>query len=317
MRWRDLEREAVSCVLCGSDEGRLLGVWKSWPVRRCSVCGLVHLSERPVEASLEEMYAEEYYDGGSVGYHGYESTFMRYRTVFDDIFDRRARDLSGRVLTGRRLLEVGCAHGFLLDHLRRAGWDVEGVEVSPLAAGYAADRLGLRVHTGRVEDAPLPLRSFDAVLMLDVLEHLHRPFETLSRVSELLRPGGVLVVQCPWELTHWEESLQAVLRGRRTGSIEPDAVPAHLYFFSPRTLDAVLEKAGYEITGRQSGNYGEIRRRVSPPETAVGSPLERAFRIAYFRLGLQRVLYAVSAGIGLGNGLIRYAVPGGVRRRTV
>lgn len=294
-------------MLCGSQERRLLSLQSTWPVCRCRVCGLIYLSERPSEASLSEFYGREYYDAGTTGYCGYEKSFELYGGVFRVLFDRREKDLRNHVTTGRRLLEVGCAHGFLLDHLRSRGWDVEGVEVSPLASAYARDRLGLSVQRGTVEEAHLRQGSFDAVLLLDVLEHLHRPFDTLRRIAGLLRPGGILVVQCPWELTHWEESLQAVLRGVRTGSIRPDSIPAHLYFFSPRTLDAVLEGGGFDIVARQSGNYGEIRRRMSPPPTATGSPLERAFRIVYFRMGLQQILYASAQKAGLGNGLIRYA----------
>ena len=305
------ERESVDCALCGSSRRTVLSVQSTWPVARCSVCGLVYLSERPPESSLATFYGQEYYSAGTTGYRDYAEAFDRYRDVYCSLFERRDRDLRRNVTTGRRLLEVGCAHGFLLNYLRSAGWEVQGVEVSPLASAFARERFGLDVHTGLLEDAPLAASSFDAILLLDVLEHLHRPFDALAGMSRLLKPGGTLVVQCPWELTHWEEVFQAVLRGFRTGSIRPDSIPAHLYFFGPRTLDAMIEKGGFRIRARQSGNYGEIRRRVSPPRIAVGSPLEVAFRFAYFRMGVQRALYGISRRIGLGNGLIRYASPAG------
>lgn len=304
-----LEREETCCVLCGSVERTILSVQDTWPVARCAVCGLVYLSERPRESALAELYGSEYYSAGTTGYRDYVDTFGRHADIFARLFARRESDLRGRVTTGRRILEVGCAHGFLLDYLRSRGWDVEGIEVSPLSSSFAREHFGLRVSTGTVESAPLPRGSYDAVLLLDVLEHLHRPFDTLSRIAGLLVPGGTLVVQCPWELTHWEEVLQAVLRGMRTGGIRPDSIPAHLYFFGPRTLEAVLSKGGFRVTARQSGNYGEIRGRVSPPAVRTGSPLEQAFRFAYFRLGVRRVLYRASAAAGLGNGLIRYATP--------
>jgi SAM-dependent methyltransferase len=313
MDWTSLPRETVRCALCGSDDHEILSFRRSWPVARCNVCGLAYLRERPVESSLADVYGAAYYEDGDVGYKGYMETFRRFEGLFRRIFDRRCRDLE-RHVAGRRLLEVGCAYGLLLDHLRSRGWRVSGVEVSPLSASYARDRLSLDVRTGSLESAGYPPGSFDAVLMLDVLEHLHRPFDALGEVARLLAPGGTLVVQCPWELSHWEEVLQAVMRGMRTGTIEPDAVPAHLYFFSPRTLDAFLEKGGFDITGRQSGNYGEIRRRVSPPAVREGSAAETVFRFAYFRLGVRAALYRAARAAGLGNGLIRYARPSGARR---
>lgn len=308
MDWAGFPRERTPCVLCGSTEADTLSFRRSWPVVRCRECGLVYLAERPDESALQELYATAYYEDGDVGYRGYMETFNRYHDVFMRIFARREKDLRRRT-GGRRLLEVGCAYGLLLDHLSKHGWDVSGVEVSPISSTYARDSLGLDVRTGTLEEAGFPEGSFDVILLLDVLEHLHRPFDTLSTISGLLAPGGMLVVQCPWELFHWEEVMEALLTGRRPGTIEPDAVPAHLYFFGPRTLEGVLRKGGFRITGRQSGNYGMIRRRVLPRECSSRNPVVRALHFAYFRMGLQRILYAVARVLGLGNGLIRYAVP--------
>lgn len=306
MDWKGLPRERTDCILCGSGSGRLLSVQDGWPVVRCNQCGLVYLRERPSELALGEMYGRAYYEDGDVGYMGYVETFERYRHAFRRIFERRHRDLR-RHARGNRLLEVGCAYGFLLDHLRDRGWDVTGVEVSPISSGYARDSLGLNVLTGTVEDTGLPAGSFDVILLLDVLEHLHRPFDVLARIGELLSPQGILVVQCPWELFHWEEVAEAVLRGMRPGTIRPDAVPAHLYFFGPSTLEKVLLKGGFRTVARQSGNYGEIRRRIAPPAIRTGNPFRTFLRIIYFRLGLQRLLYGIARMLHLGNGLIRYA----------
>ncbi|MFO8184328.1 MAG: class I SAM-dependent methyltransferase [Candidatus Aegiribacteria sp.] len=310
MDWSRLPREKTDCILCGSSSSRLLSVQDGWPVVKCAECGLVYLRERPSEQAVRQVYGRAYYEDGDVGYRGYMETFEKYHHVFMKIFRRRHRDLEKHA-KGRRLLEVGCAYGFLLDYLRDRGWDVTGVEISPLSSSYARDRLGLDVRTGSVETADLKEGSFDAVLLLDVLEHLHRPYDTLDRIARLLAPEGVLVVQCPWELYHWEEVMEALLRGMEPGTIEPDSVPAHLYFFQPKTLEGVLRKGGYEIIARQSGNYGAVRRRVSPPVIRTGNPLSTFFRFIYFRLGLQRLLYSVAKLLHLGSGIIRYARPAG------
>lgn len=308
MDWKNLPRETTDCILCGSSSHQLLSVQDGWPVVKCTECGLVYLRERPSEESVEQMYSRSYYEDGDVGYRGYLDTFREHHDIFMRIFGRRDRDLRQHS-SGNRLLEVGCAYGMLLDYLRDRGWEVTGLEVSPLSSSHARDELGLDVRTGTVETVDLPEGSFDVVLLLDVLEHLHRPYDTLGRIRRLLAPGGVLVVQCPWELYHWEEIAQALLKGMRPGTIEPDAVPAHLYFFSPGTLDAVLRKAGFDISARQSGNYGAVRRRVQPPVVRTGNPFSTAMRFIYFRLGLQRVLYGLARLVHLGSGIIRYAKP--------
>lgn len=307
MDWADFPRESVECMLCGADEPILLSTQRSWPVSRCGRCGFIYLSQRPREEALEEMYSREYYDSAEVGYGGYVENFRKYNDIFTRLFDRRARDLEPFRGSGR-LLEVGCAHGFLLDHLRKRNWSVTGVEVSPLAAGYASKELGLPVKNCSLQDAGFPDGSFDVVLLLDVLEHLHRPFDTLREIGRVLAPGGILVVQCPWELTHWEERAEAFLKGMKPCTITPDAVPAHLYFFEPRTLDAFLKKGGFTVVRRQSGNYGAVRRHVKPPLIRKGGPLQTIGRFIYFKAGLQRVLYTLARLFNRGSGLIRYGV---------
>lgn len=308
MDWSTFPREKTDCVLCGSDSFSLLSTRMTWPVVRCRNCGFVYLAERPSENALERMYSTSYYEDGDVGYKGYVNIFEQYNDTFQRIFRRRHRDLIKRA-GGRRLLEVGCAYGFLLDFLRTNGWEVTGIEISPLSSSYARDELNLNVHTGSVESVDLPPESFDVILLLDVLEHLHRPFDTLSRIRSLLAPGGILVVQCPWELFHWEEIAEARFKRLKPGTITPDAVPAHLYFFQPSSLEGVLQKAGFRIIGRQSGNYGAVRRLVSPPCINKGKAFEKLLRFVYFRLGLQRLFYLIARLTGYGNGIIRYAVP--------
>lgn len=306
MDWSGFPRENVNCMLCGGSEPEPLSVQRSWPVARCGNCGLIYLSCRPVESALENMYSKEYYDSADVGYGGYVDNFKRYNKIFTRLFNKRADDIEPYRGRGR-LLEVGCAHGFLLDHLKKRNWQVKGLEVSPLAAKYATDQLGLDVFCGKLEDAQYDNDSFDVVLLLDVLEHLHRPFETLNEIGRVLAPGGVLVVQCPWELTHWEERAEAFLKKMKPCTITPDAIPAHLYFFGPDTLEAFIRKGGFLTFKKQSGNYGSIRRKIKPVPINTGPFYERWARFLYFRMGLQRLLYRSAAMIGKGNGLIRYA----------
>ena len=306
MDWSGFPREDIKCMLCGGDKHQLLSVQRSWPVARCESCGFIYLSSRPVESALEEMYSREYYESADVGYGGYVDNFIKYNNIFTKLFNRRARDIEPYRGHGR-LLEVGCAHGFLLDHLRKRHWEVKGLEVSPLAAKYAAEELGLDIYCGKLEDAGYKDDSFDVVLLLDVLEHLHRPFETLKEIGRILAPEGVLVVQCPWELTHWEERAEAYLKRMKPCTITPDAVPAHLYFFNPETLDAFLEKGGFHTVKKQSGNYGAIRRHIKPVSVNTGPFYERVARFIYFRMGFQQLLYRSAKLIGRGNGLIRYS----------
>jgi len=99
-----------------------------------------------------------------------------------------------------RVLEIGCGTGATLGALRAAGRcsRTMGIELVE-AAAHEAERHVDEVRVGDIEAADLiPERgSFDAILCLDVLEHLVDPWRAVRRLGDALRPGGVLVASIP------------------------------------------------------------------------------------------------------------------------
>jgi SAM-dependent methyltransferase len=140
---------------------------------------------------------------------------------------------------GAEVLEVGCAAGDLMVPLRDEGFRVTGVELSEYAATIARTRHHLDVHTGTLADAPLEGKSFDAVIMRNVIEHVPNPMGDLERAASLLRPGGLLTLR-----TDNVSSLDARLfRGFWYGF----DFPRHLTLFSPKTLTACVRSAGLDV----------------------------------------------------------------------
>jgi SAM-dependent methyltransferase len=135
-----------------------------------------------------------------------------------------------------RLVDLGCWVGFLMSEAERRGWTAVGVEPSEFASERARRALGLDVRTTDLFDADLPERSFDAVVMGDVLEHLVRAGEALDRVGRLLAPGGVLVLLLPDA-----GSRVARLLGRRWWSV----IPTHVHYFTRRSAATMLARHGY------------------------------------------------------------------------
>jgi SAM-dependent methyltransferase len=109
-------------------------------------------------------------------------------------------------LRARRLLDYGCGDGtFLAMLLERPGRPTEavGAELSPSAAEDCRSRLGARPGlsfvTTDVLAGPAFANRFDAVICMDVLEHVVDVDEVLVRFETLLAPGGALVVSVPVE----------------------------------------------------------------------------------------------------------------------
>lgn len=94
----------------------------------------------------------------------------------------------------RRILDVGCGDGLLLDRLGEWG-EAEGVESD--ATTLSAEAARRPIHLGPFDASYRPGKAFDLILFLDVLEHLDDPVAALRRAHELLLPGGTIFVSVP------------------------------------------------------------------------------------------------------------------------
>jgi len=139
----------------------------------------------------------------------------------------------------QRLLDIGCGAGRYLAFARNLGWEVVGVERDVQAAQNAAQYSGGDVKAGRFEEMEFEAGSFDAVSLWHVLEHVYDPLDTLKRIRPLLSEEGALIIGVPNM-----DCLQRRLFGKAWWYWE---VPRHFWHFTPKTLTALLERAGYQI----------------------------------------------------------------------
>jgi len=158
-----------------------------------------------------------------------------------------AHRLLSLVPAGGRLLEIGCACGFLLVAARERGFAVQGVEMSAWASAHARDQYGLDVATGRLETLAPAAATYDVVVLADVVEHLTDPRRTLQHIHRVLTPGGRLVL-----LTPDIGSLVARLAGSRWWGLLDD----HYFYFSRETMRRFLEGEGFAVERLQSLGRG-------------------------------------------------------------
>ncbi len=149
-----------------------------------------------------------------------------------------AHRLLNLIPAGGRLLDIGCACGFLLVAARERGFTVQGVEMSAWASTHARTAYGLDVETGSLETVHLAPASYDAVVMADVVEHLTDPRRTLQGIHRVLRPGGHLLLLTP-------DVGSAVARwfGPRWWGLLDD----HYFYFSRATLRRFLDGEGFAV----------------------------------------------------------------------
>lgn len=290
------ERRATRCNLCGADDARV--VHEASVVRpggmevraynpsvddyavhdrivECRRCGLVYANPVDEEAFILD----------------------QYRQVVDQQYvaeaEARARNFRRSLRTIRRyqspgrILDVGCAAGIFLREARSAGWEVEGLDLSEWFVAYARTHSGLELTRSSLLGAPYEEGRFDAVVLMDVLEHMSQPKENLRRAFRLLRPGGILYLTTPDS-----SSLAARFLKGRWWCIRK----AHLYYFSRRTLRRMLEETGYtvvvESTYGRTFSLGYWMGRVSHFARPV---MDAACRLTR-ALGLERIPVYVNLG---------------------
>lgn len=133
------------------------------------------------------------------------------------------RDVPG----GSRVLDLGCAFGYGTARIARY-YDTDGLDASPDYI-HRAERnaSNARFTLGVAERLPYPDAHFDAVVLLDVLEHVADERAVVAEIARVLRPGGLLVVSVPHSgLLRWADSLNVYAWLTGEGALATPGNPA-------------------------------------------------------------------------------------------
>lgn len=228
-RWE----QVPECGACGSAEWRPAGSVCGKRYARCGGCGVVRLYDRVREDRLGLLYAGYYQSPDP-------SSDELERQLANPTFAHRRRRLEAVVPPERRrVFEVGCGDGNFLASLRNHGWRVAGSEYTGASAALVRRRHGIDAFAGDVSASPPNGSPFPVVAAYHVLEHVYHPAAWLTALREMMEPGGVLHLQVPNDA-----SLTHGIAGAAWASV---MFPQHVYFYTPATLAALLERRGFSV----------------------------------------------------------------------
>jgi SAM-dependent methyltransferase len=173
--------------------------------------------------------------------------------------ERRAlvRRLVGPLTPGRAV-DVGCGSGGNAGVLRDLGWDVTGVEFSPVAVALAARR-GLHVVRGDARQLPFEDGSLDLYLSTDVWEHIEDHEAVAREAFRVLRPGGRALVAVPCDMDLWSGH---------------DVALGHVRRYEKTELTALMEGVGFDVRDVMSWNVllrpiARLRRRHNDSDSEM------------------------------------------------
>jgi 2-polyprenyl-3-methyl-5-hydroxy-6-metoxy-1,4-benzoquinol methylase/DNA-directed RNA polymerase subunit RPC12/RpoP len=232
------DKEAVTaptavCTLCKTQSP----YWftkDAYPYYRCPRCDFIFVFPSPADTT--SVYGEEYFTGGEggFGYVDYDADKAAMKSAFIEYLKIMQASLG----TTGKLLDVGAASGYFLDLARSKGWDVEGIEISSYGAELGRKK-GIPMHTGTLLSYPSKPESFDAVSMLDVIEHVQDPEAEIQKAASLLKVGGVLIINTPDT-----GSFIARLLGTNWHQYIP---PEHIAMFNAKNLSQILTRNGFVV----------------------------------------------------------------------
>ncbi|MFC1878499.1 class I SAM-dependent methyltransferase [Chloroflexota bacterium] len=239
-----LQWEETACDWCGSTESELFFIGPDRGERLpgefrlvcCKNCSLIRQNPRPSWQSLSQYYPEDYHAFFSL----VKDDPQPLRRLNKRYAQRKLRKTMERYLDSGRLLEVGCGTGLFLEEMSRSGdWRLVGIEPDRKAANYVEKHLGFTVYQDRLSEVALEAKSFDAVVLWNVLEHLGFPIQDLKKIHHILKDGSWLVFSIP----NLEGLGARVFHQYWIGW----DLPRHLYLYPKDNIYQILDKLGFDI----------------------------------------------------------------------
>jgi len=184
---------------------------------------------------------------------------------------------------GQRVLDVGCAGGYLGEALAARGYSVTGIDLPGTPHPESIRFAGADLDSG----LPLFAGAWDYILCADVLEHLRNPLRLLEDCRRQLAPGGVLIASLPNSGNAYVRA--NVLLGRFPQHEHGLFDRTHLHFFTWKSWTGLLRAAGFRIEHTLS--------TATPVGLALprwdGSPVVRGIEwLAYLMARIRKTLFA-------------------------
>lgn len=229
----------MKCRICNSGNIKKI-IIKEMTAYKCLDCDVEFFWPQPSQEEIDNIYQKDYYkswgiDGGDNG---------RSRSMKIATFDRYIGFIKKYKNTGK-LLDVGCAFGYLLEAAKDGGFDIYGVELSKFSSNIAQNKFGEKIFNKQLEDVKFQDEYFDVITMSDLIEHIPKPQDFLKEVRRILRKDGIIVI-----ITPDTDSFSRKILGYKNWF---HYKPEHLFYYNKKSLNNLLDKFDFNIVVKKAG----------------------------------------------------------------
>tara|TARA_B100001750_G_scaffold169122_1_gene137530 strand:- start:1878 stop:2789 length:912 start_codon:yes stop_codon:yes gene_type:complete len=232
--------------------GETIRKYGKYKVINCKYCKFIHINPIPTNEELENFYQNEYYQKTKPDYIiGNEKDIAYQNYTFDEKLDFLESKISGKQ---KKILDIGSGPGFFLRRAKKRGWNVLGIEPSPIACEYAKKQKIPTIQKFFHEVNIKQLGKFDAIHTYDVLEHVNNPINILKKSYSLLKKGGIIIIEVPNDFNPLQEIVQKSHKKKEYWVTLSSKLKKfdHINYFNFKSISKLVEKIGFKIILKES-----------------------------------------------------------------
>ena len=209
--------------------------------------GFKRVEPIPTQEEVEKFYAQEFYDANAQYFNNSALLLQQEQSDFFNsrwkaIYEEMESFFSGEILD-KSVFDIGFGFAQALKYMQKKGLKVAGLEPSKEGVEYAKENGIEAIHCG-IERLDLVKDKSEVVLLLNVLEHLRKPEQTLLNIKEkVLTSNGMLVIEVPNDFNDFQIVADAEYDLDEWWVYPPN----HINYFSHDSLKDLLKGCGYKI----------------------------------------------------------------------
>jgi len=224
--------EEIKCIFCNHDRSRVVIEEGGYRCRKCSSCGLIYVSPRPLFSEIQKLYDSD-------------QAHLPAEARIEGFYGKRLRAIHHlriirNFMSDGSLLEIGPGAGSFLYEARRKGFEVYGIELNHIQASFIRNQLNICCEGSSLNDSSFDGKKFDVIYSEDVLSHFYNPIEELQKICDRLKDSGFFIFETG-NLGDVEEKYFKLFPSFQ--------LPEHLFSFGEENLKELLRRTGFEFVG--------------------------------------------------------------------